>query len=67
MTKLKKIRLEKGYTLEKVAISIGVSIPYYSMIENEKRRVSYELAVKIANFFNMKPDDIFLDSILTRS
>ncbi|EAH1794604.1 XRE family transcriptional regulator, partial [Listeria monocytogenes] len=36
-------------------------------IENEKRRVSYELAVKIANFFNMKPDDIFLDSILTRS
>lgn len=67
MTKLKKIRLEKGYTLEKVAISIGVSIPYYSMIENEKRRVSYELAVKIANFFNMKPDDIFLDSVLTRS
>ncbi|RQW65987.1 XRE family transcriptional regulator [Listeria sp. SHR_NRA_18] len=67
MTKLKKIRLENGFTLEQVAVSIGVSTAYYSMIENEKRRVSYELAVKIANFFSMKPDDIFLDKKLTTS
>ncbi|OKO91460.1 hypothetical protein BRO54_2737 [Geobacillus proteiniphilus] len=35
------------------------------MIENGKRRLTYDLAVKIAQVFNAHPDDIFLDSKLT--
>ncbi|MBC1824184.1 helix-turn-helix transcriptional regulator [Listeria seeligeri] len=64
-TKLKKIRLERGETIEKVANGIGVSVPYYSMIENGKRRLYYDLAVRISNYFGLKPDDIFLPNDLT--
>lgn len=65
--KLIEIRKKKGETLEVVAESVGISAPHYWMIENGKRKLSYELAVKIANHFNVAPDDIFLDTYLTTS
>lgn len=65
--RLKSIRLKSGLTFEDVAETIGVSKPYYWQIENGKRGLSYEMAVKIASVFNMKPDDIFLQDELTIS
>ncbi|AIC94646.1 MULTISPECIES: helix-turn-helix transcriptional regulator [Shouchella] len=62
-TKLRKVRLEHHMTLEQVAKQIHVSTPFYWQIENGKRGLSYELAVKIANVFTMTPDDLFLDEI----
>ncbi|GAF12150.1 repressor protein [Bacillus sp. JCM 19046] len=59
--KLKKVRLENHMTLEQVAKEIHVSTPFYWQIENGKRGLSYELAVKIAHVFSMKPDELFLD------
>lgn len=44
--KLKKVRLENHMTLEQVAKEIHVSTPFYWQIENGKRGLSYELAVK---------------------
>jgi putative transcriptional regulator len=58
--KLRKLRLEKGYTIYDMAKLIGISYSHYSLIENKKRNLSYEMAIKIAKIFDKKPDDIFL-------
>lgn len=67
LDKLKKIRTNADLTYQQVADEVGISKEYYWMIENGKRRLTYELAVKIAKVFNSSPDYIFLDSELTRS
>lgn len=64
---LRKVREEQEKTYQEIADAIGVSKPYYWQIENGKRGLSYELAVKIASVFNRKPDDIFLSEELTKS
>lgn len=65
--KLKRIRVQKGLTCKQVANEVGISKEYYWMIENGKRKLTYEHAVKIAKVFKSSPDYIFLDSELTRS
>jgi putative transcriptional regulator len=67
LEKLKVIRNKKGLTCKQVADLVGISKEYYWMIENGKRRLTYDLAVKIAKVFDTSPDDIFLDSKLTIS
>lgn len=67
LTKLIEIRKKNKKTLQQVADAIGVSKAYYWLIENGKRRLSYDLAVKIANYFGLNPDDIFLSSELTKT
>lgn len=65
LDKLKQMRIDEGFTYKMVADEIGVTKEYYWMIENGKRRLSYELAVKIARVFNTSPDNIFFDNKLT--
>ncbi len=67
LDKLKEIRIQAGLTYQQVANEVGISKEYYWMIENGKRRLTYENAVKIAKVFKFSPDYIFLDSELTRS
>jgi len=67
LKKLKEIRTKKGITYQEVANQVGISKEYYWMIENGKRRLTYELAVKIAKVFNSNPDYIFLDNQSTIS
>jgi putative transcriptional regulator len=67
LEKLKEIRMNAGFTYQQVADQIGISKEYYWMIENGKRRLTYELAVKIAKVFKSSPDHIFLNSELTSS
>jgi putative transcriptional regulator len=67
LEKLKVMRNKKGLTCKQVADLVGISKEYYWMIENGKRRLTYDLAVKIAKVFDTSPDDIFLDSKLTIS
>lgn len=63
--KLKYTRLQSGKTYQQVANEVGISKEYYWQIENGRRRLYYDLAVKIANVFNKKPDDLFLPDELT--
>ncbi|MED0662229.1 XRE family transcriptional regulator [Geobacillus thermodenitrificans] len=63
--KLINIRKREGMTLQDMADKVGISKPYYWQIEQGKRGLSYEMAVKIARVFNKKPDDIFLIGELT--
>lgn len=62
--KLKELRLKKHYTTEYMANKIGISKPFYCQIENERRGLSYENAVKIASVFNKKPDQIFYEDYI---
>lgn len=57
---LKQIRKNNNKTCQEVADAVGISKVYYWQIENGKRKLYYDLAVKIAAFFYMYPDDIFL-------
>ena len=59
MEKLKKIRKEKQYSIYDMAKKLNITPSFYSQIENKKRRLFYDMALKIAAIFNMKPDDIF--------
>ncbi|CAM3779283.1 helix-turn-helix transcriptional regulator [Alkalicoccus chagannorensis] len=66
LEKLRELRLESKLTYKQVAEKIGVSKEHYWMIENGKRRLNYDMAVRIAIVFNKKPDEIFLTTELTR-
>lgn len=61
--KLKELRIANKLTTKMMSEKLNISKPFYSQIENQKRRLSYEMAVKIANIFNLYPDDIFYDYI----
>lgn len=67
LEKLKEARESNGLTFQQVADQVGLTKQGYWMIENGKRGLSYPMAVKIADVFDMKPDDIFLDSELTKT
>ena len=57
-----KLRKARGkHSQEEIATAVGITKGYYSLIERGERRVSYELAYRIANVLNTTPDAIFLD------
>lgn len=59
MDKLKEKRLANNYSIYDMAKMLNITGAYYSQLENKKRRLYYDLAVKLANIFNMLPDDLF--------
>lgn len=40
---------------------LNISKTFYWQLENNKRTLSYNMAIKIANVFRLEPDDIFLE------
>ena len=58
---LKKLRQEKGLSYEEMAKILGISKAYYWQLEHKNRRLYYDMAKKIADIFNLKPDDIFFE------
>lgn len=65
LSKLKKLRETHNKTLQDMAKVLGITKQGYWLIENGKRKLSYENAVKLSSLFDKKPDDIFLSSLLT--
>ncbi|MBC2391318.1 helix-turn-helix domain-containing protein [Listeria booriae] len=63
---LKKLRVSRKLTCQDVADQIGITKNYYWMIERGDRGLSYELAVQIAQVFDLNPDDIFLNNKSTK-
>jgi len=61
MKKLMETRQKYGISLQDMANFLGVSKTFYWQIENEKRRLSYNNAVKIADILQTKPDDLFYE------
>lgn len=58
---LKQARQKKGYTTTYMAEHLGISKPFYSQLENDRRTLSYKMAVKIADVLKTKPDKLFYD------
>ncbi len=61
LTKLRELRNNKRYSTYYMAQNLGISKAYYSQIETSKRRLSYDMAIKIAQIFKTTPDKIFYD------
>lgn len=57
---IEQIRKEKGIRQEEFAKSIGVSRQTISSLENGRYNPSITLAYKIAKYFNMTIEDVFL-------
>lgn len=56
MNRLKFLRNEKGENLEKIAKHLDVSIQTVSNYENEKREMTPETIIKLAEYFNVSTD-----------
>ena len=56
---IQKIRKSNGYTQEKLAEEIEVSVRYISDIEQDKSKPSYEVLIKICNVFQISLDQVF--------
>lgn len=57
--KIKAIRRSYGYTQERLAEIVEVSVRYISEIEQDRAKPSYEVLVRICNLFNVSMDQIF--------
>ena len=64
--KLKEIREKKHYTSKYMAEQLNISKPFYSQIENDKRKLTYDMAIKIAKIFKLKPDKLFYEEHINR-
>ncbi len=60
VNKIATFRQLKGFTQKQMAIKLGISESYYCQLENTKRRMSLEMALKIAAVLEKTPDEIFL-------
>lgn len=58
---LKIARQKQEISCQHMALMLDVSVQYYWMIENGKRGLSYEMAIKIAKVLGTTPDKIFLN------
>ena len=58
--KIEEIRKEHGIRQEEFARSMGVSRQTISSLENGRYNPSIELAYKIAKYFGMKIEEVFI-------
>ena len=61
MSKLKETRKKHKLTHQTMADTLKISKAFYWQIENNKRRLSYDMAIKIAEIFKTTPDKLFYD------
>ena len=61
MKALKEIRIRNSLSCQNMANALGISKTYYWQLENDSRKLSYEMAVKISNIFKTTPDKIFYE------
>ncbi len=66
MNKLQQYRKKYNYSCQDMADKLNISKSFYWQIENCKRRLSYETALKIAKIFKVKPDNIFYEDYIKK-
>lgn len=59
-TQIQNLRKQNKVTQEELADAVGVTRQTIISLENGKYNASLQLAFKIARFFDMKIEDIFL-------
>ncbi len=66
MSKLFELRKACNFSYQQMANKLNISKTFYWQIENEQRRLSYDMAYRIAQIFNLKPDEIFFEEYKKR-
>ena len=61
MSKLAEIRKQHKFSNQYMANELKISKPFYWQLEHQQRRLSYDMAFKIAKIFDLRPDDIFYE------
>ncbi len=61
--KIKRKRLEKGYTREKLAEECSISVSYLAHIERGTKSLSLETAFKISQILGVSIDYLLLDEL----
>lgn len=58
---IKKYRNEKGYTLQKLAEAVGISMDFLAEIESEKRKKGFSIAIlgRIADVLQVDIEKFF--------
>lgn len=56
--RIQKLRQDKGYTQERLAEKIGVSVTWIGYIETGYRRPNLAMLSKVANALNVKVKDL---------
>ena len=64
--KLKKLRKQKKYTTQIMSEKLGISKAFYCQLENNKRTLTYKMAIRIADIFGIKPDSLFYEDFKRR-
>lgn len=59
--KLREMRIKNKYTTQAMAEQLGISKSFYSQIETGSRKLSYDMAIRIAAIFKRKPDYVFYE------
>ena len=59
--KLKEVRKKRKYTIVDMSEKLEISPAYYCQLERGKKKLSYSLAVQIAEIFHKKPDQLFYE------
>jgi len=66
MNNLKNVRVKNGISMQQMADILNISKTFYWQLENKKRRLSYDMAVRIADIFTLKPDDLFYNDFKSK-
>ena len=59
MWKIRKLRKQWKLSIYDMANYLDITAAYYSQLENKKRRLFYDTAIKLAAIFEMEPDELF--------
>ncbi|MBQ4583383.1 MAG: helix-turn-helix transcriptional regulator [Bacilli bacterium] len=63
LIKLESIRIKNNLSYLDMAQKLNISKAYYWQIENGNRNLYYKMAKKIAEIFEMKPDELFYEDL----
>lgn len=64
---IQAIRKSNGYTQERLAEKIEVSVRYVSDIEQDRANPSYEVLIRICNLFKISMDQIFSEYLSVKN
>jgi len=58
MTNLKKARISRGLTVRQLAGLLGITFQYVSLLENGKRKPSFDVSLVLKEFFCIPAEEL---------
>ena len=65
-TRIRQARINRGFTQEKMAEILDISVTHYQNIEYGKYNIGYKHLAKVCNLFNLSADYILFDKETTQ-